>query len=475
MGYVLKIPFIGQSYENRSVPVSNQQSINWYPETEIADSRNVITLQSVSGIKSFATLLAGRNNIRGMHFSEGQRKLFVVAGPSLFIVSMDGTFTNLGDIDGEGLVSMADRGAPTDANGNQIVIATGLSYWVHDKNGLDRIAAAGAVSDLTFQDGYILFIITGTDRFGITETADDARIINALDFASTGANSDQLVGCVQVERRVWMFGADSIDIFFNSGNSTFPFNRVDGGSSNGFGLAGKDAKVVQDSQVFWCSSDGRIYVSSGYTPNRISHYGIENSLRKYSTLSDCEASEWTENGHKFIAFTFPSGGDTWVFDTTSGMWHERSSGLSSGVWRARLNTRAWGMNLVGDRNSSTIGQLDLELFQEYGEIMQARRVTTVIHASQNVFFTDRLELVMEVGRVRAGGVDPMMSLRWSDDSGYTWSNWIDKSLGEIGQYQQRVTYHRLGAAKNRVYDLKITDNVSRTLIDCVVEGDVGDV
>jgi hypothetical protein len=215
----------------------------------------------------------------------------------------DGSFTEIGNVDGEGVVSMSDRGNPDDVNGSQLVIATGVSYWVYDSLGLSIVADAGAVSDVTFQDGYILFTKTNTDKFGISDSI-DARSINALDSAVTGANTDLLLGCEQLERRVWFFGTDSIQIYINSGAAAFPFQLVDGGTSNGFGLAGKDSKVVIDSNVYWCSRDGRIYVNSGYSPSRISHYGIENSIREYSTTEDCEASAWHENGHTFIAFSF---------------------------------------------------------------------------------------------------------------------------------------------------------------------------
>jgi len=471
----MRVPFIGQAYQNRSIPVSNQQCINWYPEIESPESRSAITLQSTSGIELFSTLISTKSEIRGMHFSIAQQKLYVVANSYLFAVSKDQTFSTIGTVDGSGLVSMADRGAVTDANGNQIVIATGVSYWVYDVQGLSIVSDAGSASDVAFQDGYILRILTGTDRMYLTETADDARIVNALDFVVGGANPDLFVGLIQVERRIWAFGSDSITIYYNSGNAIFPFTVVDGGSSNGFGLSGKDAKIAQDSHVFWCSNDGRIYTNNGYTAQRISHYGIENSLRKYETLEDCQASEWSENGHKFIAFSFPTGGQTWVFDTTTGMWHQRSSGLSGGVWRGLLNVSAWGLNLVGDRESGVVGKLDLDIFQEYGESMQSRRVTPVIHANQNEFFTSRLELVMEVGRAVSGGKEPVIAIRWSDDSGFTWGNWLKDSLGDIGDYQQKISWYGLGQAKNRVYDLKITDNASRTLIDSVIEGEVGEV
>jgi hypothetical protein len=461
----MKIPFIGQAYSNRSIQVASQICINWYPEVEQNDARNVVTLQTCSGIELFAEISSGKE-VRGLLFSEYDQVLYAVIDDVFYVFEKDGSYSSKGSVDGNGIVSIAENGA------SQVAISTGESYWVYDETGLSKVADAGAVSDVVFQDDYIVFTRTDTGRFGITDI-NDARSINPLDEAATGANPDKLVGLVQVERRIWLFGTDSIEIWYNSGNAGFPFTRVDGGSSNGFGLAGKDAKVLQDSVVYWLSNDGRIYYSNGYTPQRASHQGIENSIRTYDDISDCEASQWTENGHKFIAFSFPSAGATWVFDSTTGMWHERSSGLKDAVWRARLATRAWGFNLVGDRDSGKLGILSLDLFTEYDDIMVARRKTPVVHADQNVFFTDRLEIVMEVGQTDRQGFNPKASLRWSDDGGLTWGNWLNQDIGGIGDYRERLVWYRLGQAQNRVYDLRITDNVRRTLIDCVIEGEVG--
>lgn len=467
----MKLPFIGQAYENRAIQVSSQKCVNWYPEIESDNSRNVITLQSVSGSREFVSVSSSPDNaIRGMVFAIFDSRLYFVAGNTLYASNSAGDVESIGNVDGSGLVSIAEN------SNSQIAIATGLSYWVYDSSGLDRISDAGAVSDLAFQDGYIALVETGTDVFKITSDT-DARIINPVDFVATGANPDKLVGIVQSERRLWLFGTNSIEIFYNSGAAAFPFTRVDGGSSNGFGLAGKDAKIVQDSVVYWLSNDGRIYLSNGYTPQRISHYGVENSIRKYSDISDCECSEWTENGHKFIAFSFPTGNQTWVFDATSAMWHERATGVvnDGDVWRSRLNTRAWGKNLVGDRLSGLVGELDLELFTEYGNLMKAKRTSPVVHAEQKEFFTDRLEFLMETGFTDQQGYEPIVNLRWSDDGGVTFGNWVKENIGKIGEYQERVVFRRLGQSVNRVYDLEMTADVRRILIDCDVVGEVGDV
>ena len=57
------------------------------------------------------------------------------------------------------------------------------------------------------------------------------------------------------------------------------------------------------------------------------------------------------------------------------------------------------------------------------------------------------------------GLDPQIMLRWSNTKGHTWSNEHWRSMGKIGKYETRVVWRRLGIARNRVYEFRITDSV----------------
>ena len=51
-----------------------------------------------------------------------------------------------------------------------------------------------------------------------------------------------------------------------------------------------------------------------------------------------------------------------------------------------------------------------------------------------------------------------MELRWSDDNGYTWSNWHYASVGAVGQFVRMARFSRLGSSYDRVFELVMTDN-----------------
>lgn len=47
----------------------------------------------------------------------------------------------------------------------------------------------------------------------------------------------------------------------------------------------------------------------------------------------------------------------------------------------------------------------------------------------------------------------LISLRWSDDRGHSWSSPVTQSMGNPGEYRTSVQYQRLGMARDRVFEI----------------------
>ena len=99
MYQTVPINLAGPSYQNRSLPLSAQQSVNFYQEvSEGAKSQNV--MQPFFGLKDFG-LQTGAE--RGCFQLNGQ--MYRVAGATLYKVSSQGVHTSLGAISGSGRCS----------------------------------------------------------------------------------------------------------------------------------------------------------------------------------------------------------------------------------------------------------------------------------------------------------------------------------------------------------------------------------
>jgi len=60
--------------------------------------------------------------------------------------------------------------------------------------------------------------------------------------------------------------------------------------------------------------------------------------------------------------------------------------------------------------------------------------------------------------------DRLVMLRYSDDGGYNWSSWKERSLGEIGQYMKKVQFTRGGKFIHRTYQIAVSSPVKRDLL-----------
>lgn len=63
------------------------------------------------------------------------------------------------------------------------------------------------------------------------------------------------------------------------------------------------------------------------------------------------------------------------------------------------------------------------------------------------------------------GRGPLMTLKWSNDGGHTWSDGLDRDCGQGGEYTKRVIWRRLGQARDRVYEISMEDPADWKIID----------
>lgn len=65
--------------------------------------------------------------------------------------------------------------------------------------------------------------------------------------------------------------------------------------------------------------------------------------------------------------------------------------------------------------------------------------------------------------------DDLITLRWSDDAGASWSNGLLRSLGAPGEYFTTPSWYRLGMSRNRIIELSWSGARAEALQGCFVE------
>jgi hypothetical protein len=466
----MKTPILGSAYVARSVNAADARMVNLFPELVPEGGKEPAFLNRAPGLKLKVSV--GSGPIRGMWVFGGN--LYVVSRNKLYKVDSSYAVTELGTVSGtSGPVSMVD-------NGIQLFIAcNGPSYIYNSQtNVFAQITDGdfpGAVT-VAYLDGYFVFNEPNSQKIWVTGLLDGASI-DPLDFASAEGSPDGVVGIIADHREVWVFGTNSVEVWYNSGNADFPLSRIQG-AFNEIGCAAPYSIAKMDNGLFWLGKDARgqgiVYRANGYTGQRISTHAVEWQIQQYEDMSDAIGYTYQQDGHSFYVLIFPQADTTWVYDVATQAWHERAGFDNGDFTRHRSNCQAFfqGDVLVGDYENANVYSFDLSDFSDNGSVQKWLRSWRALPTSQNNLKRSaqhslQLDLETGVGLNLGQGSDPQVMLRWSDDGGHTWSNehWI--GIGKIGEFYRRAIWRRLGMTmkiRDRVYEVSGTDPVKIAII-----------
>jgi hypothetical protein len=189
----------------------------------------------------------------------------------------------------------------------------------------------------------------------------------------------------------------------------------------------------------------------------VSTHAVEFAWQQYATVSDAVAYTYQENGHSFWVIRFPTARATWVYDISTGYWHQRGFWQGGQFTADRSTSHMFfnGQHLVGDWATGNIYQQSMSLLDDAGSPVRfVRRTPTISKENQWLYFPE-LEIDVQTGNspqlTNADGTvrDPELMLRWSDNAAATWSNTYRLKCGRTGNYGRRVRKTQLGRARRR--------------------------
>lgn len=67
--------------------------------------------------------------------------------------------------------------------------------------------------------------------------------------------------------------------------------------------------------------------------------------------------------------------------------------------------------------------------------------------------------------------DHVLTLRYSDDGGYNFSNRRERDIGIDGEFRKRLRFQRLGMALERIYEIQCSSPRHCALISAVMIAD----
>jgi Phage stabilisation protein len=349
----------------------------------------------------------------------------------------------------------------------------------------DGAFSGGETCDIV--DNYFVYNRPASQQWGASGVL--SPISGSTSFSSKDGSPDNLVALIVDHREVYLMGESSSEVWTDVGGNPFPFQRIPGTNTQ-HGIAAKFSVARFGDSFCYVSRNNRgqaqIMQMKGYVPTRISNHAVENSITN-QYVDNAIAWTYQLEGHEIYVVSFPTLELTWAYDLASGMWHKWLYTNNDGTYtRHRGNCCAvfQGMVLVGDYQDGSIYELDKNNYTDNGQYTRRlRRAPHLVSDFQRQYF-DELQIQFQPGVGLTGittplnneivGADPQAMLRWSNDGGSTWSKEYWTSIGKIGKYKNRAIWRRLGMARDRVFEVVVSDPINAVIVSANLKATAGE-
>lgn len=512
-----KIPLqiTGPTYQHPSLPTNAQKCINMYPtypssnlvpesnNKPIEEGRGNSTLMLTMGCEAIGKITSELPAInptgRGLYQIQTDPvtyRQFAAVGCTVFELNFD--YTNQ-LIFPEPLGTMVSGHQPVcfAHNYHQLMVigydiesgAVGGNIFDYLTNTWSTITHEDFIggSHVVMIDSYFIYNEYNSNRFYVS-SPNDGLTWDALNVASAESKPGIIVGLGQAKGELWVFCTNSVEVWYNAANSPgMPFSKrvgsdIDIGCSAGYSITSvNDSLIWLDSRRFVVMSEYSAFLrnqDSGYGLAKMSNEAIDAEIASYSRVDDAIGDTYVDNGHVMYEITFPTEKKTWVLDVTTGMWHQKISLKLNNTPQSITNYYAQNqqflLGISGVETGTHVYLVGRNYQQDDGANIPRTRVTSHLSSNFSLVTIDQLEIKCNTGKAPLG-TDPQITLRYSNDSGYTWSNSLMRSLGKTGEYGKRIQWNRLGTAHEWLFEFTVTDEADFTIIDACLYGSVEDL
>lgn len=485
----IQIPFVGQAARSRSVIVNNQQTVNFMQAIKGAGAKAPIVLETAPGLVDLAAL--GDGPIRSSQMKASairvgatENELYGVYGTKLMAQTVTSGNIEIGTLN-------ANPGRVNIARGRTYVaLVDGVDGYTFDGTTFAQIldadfpgqTGAGAPTHILYLDGFFIVNDALTDNFYIS-AKEDPTSWNALDFEAASVAPDNALAISNTESMLWIFGDESAQAYYNSGNADFPYAIILNATQE-VGILAPQSIAESDDGIFYLATTpegGRfIYQIQGQSGRVITEDEQENFLLTVEDPTDAYGFVYKQAGKSFYVLQLsntigedPRASSTLIYNIKANAFETREL-LDGSAWRAGGHGILGGRNIVGSRLQARNLEMSLASYQDAGQEMIRRRRSQMVHVlnKEMDFWALIVDLQGGVGTVFADGANPLLKMRYSNDAGQTWSNYLIEEVGAIGETLQRVVFDQLGSGRQRVWEIELSDAVNLTIVGAYAEVEV---
>ncbi len=462
----IPVNITGPSYQDRSRPLSVQETRNFYHEV-VESGKDKYVIKSFPGQKLLSSVAAGTD--RGMH--QMLEVAYRVVGNILYEIPLDGTHINRGAIPGAGRCIFADDGINLFIVSDKIVNKYDSSTKIITKVTNVNIDGSQSVTNINNIFAYTKPLLTTFSDAGIGDQASGDNAIGAE------SNPDDLVRDYAFDQVLYRFGTRSCENWYVSGVGTPPVDRIEGQVIN-IGLGAIHSVNNSKDFIYWLGSDSQVYRARGGQEQVISTAAISGAIQAYSYVDDAFGEVFTLDNKTIYLLSFPTENKTWCLIEELGLngWFELSAGISDGEYNAGSILQVYNKIFIGDKSNGKLYELDFDTYDQAGEPWRRRRVIASINGDAlgqkgKRVQMSRMEFVLETGTglLSGQGDDPQIMIEASYDGGRTWGTGTWMKIGRLGEFNIRAEWYSMKSFYDMIVRITTSDPVAFNIYSAAID------
>lgn len=436
------INFTDQDFESLSENVSRVKLSNMYTVQDPLSVSGVSYIPRPT-LTSFSNFTGTK--LRGVWYQaqQGRVNVYVVADQTLYSVSSNGTSTAIGTVAGTDFCTFA-------STIYHIAISANGGLYLYDGVALTSVAIPDGqtITNVTSLDNYFIVGIQNTSKFYFIRPGNTT--IDPLDFESAERNPDDIVSVATVGDELWVIGQSTTEVFTDSGDSAAPFQRVSMRVYSS-GCVDKYSVAVGTSLVgssiyggggilpclIWVTASKEVVLSQG-RPNKISNESVEELLKRSTKFHG-----WTFRTNKHDFYVLTTDIVTVVYDLTNGKWYRWSS-YQKDFWNAVFGVQVNDVVYAVTDFDGSLYKLSNSQVDNTQDYLVCELSGFIPSITENGSPCNRVTLVLNYGFSNSYTTSPVVEMRWSDDGGHSWSNYMQGQVGLKGGFATVVTFRSLG-------------------------------
>ena len=378
----------------------------------------------------------------------------IVSGTELYrYASRTGLSAKIGNIPGQGFCQFSGT------SDRVVIVRDGVAYStdgtiitvVQFPDDIPGAPTVPLIQGVAVINSTFILTIKDTQRFYWISPGDTDP--DPLNFASAERLPDDIEAVAISNDEIWFIGTQGPEVWQPTTDPDLPFQRINGRVYSD-GCASRDTVV---NSVFnglpcllWATTTGSVVMAQG-SVKKVSNGSVEEALKGATNL---RAWSFRANRHDFYILTADQ--FTFAYNLERGEWSRWDTYLKS-YWLAHLGLQDRTDVFAGSATDSRIFRL-IEGYDDDGQPV-VREISGIVHNTGKPVQCASVAVRVNAGWSPSYSLEPQLELRWSDDQGTTWSEYVSISLGISGTYHQDTIFRSMGLIyrPSRVFEFRFAE------------------